>query len=324
MTLPRSAAVLGLGAVGSALAHELPRAGIPVSLAWQRGQGTPPAKVRDAPLVLLAVPDGAVEALCRQLVGLGLVGKGQLVVHLAGALPLLVLEDARRAGAEVGSLHPLRAFVRGGPRRFAGAACGVSGGSKGAVLALREVAVGLGMDPIDAPDATRALYHAGAVLSAGCEVALFAAATRAFSLATSATEAEARAALLPLALNSLEHLKERTPAEVLTGPIARGDAATVKAHRAALPKELLPLYDALSRVALSLARAGDRSTPAALDAVEKILSASRGRPAPRSGSSPRRPPTPAPATRAASSPRSKRSGSPPAPPPPGRATRRRK
>jgi predicted short-subunit dehydrogenase-like oxidoreductase (DUF2520 family) len=327
VSLPRAAAVLGLGAVGSALVEELPRAGVPVSLAWERLAGPPPDSIREASLVLLAVPDAAVEPLCAQLAEQRLLGRGQLVVHLAGALPLAPLQAARDLGAQIGSLHPLRAFVRGGPTSFAGAACGVAGSTRAAVATLRALAAALGMAPLPVPDEARALYHAAAVLSAGGEVALFAAAAAAFKSATGATEAQARAALLPLTLNAVEKLRERTPAQALTGPVARGDAATVEAHRAALGTALLPLYDALSRIAIGLAREGRRAPGPALDAVERALnvsgppSASRG---PRSRSSGPRPRRPAPASPAASSRPPGRSGRPPAPRPRGRATRRPK
>ena len=327
MTLPRSAAVLGLGAVGSALVAELPKAGVPVAVRWRRADGPPPPAVRKAALVLLAVPDGEVEGLCDRLAAAGLVGPKQLVVHLAGALPIAPLASAARAGAQTGSFHPLRAFVKGGPTSFRGAACGLSGSSPAALASLHRLAVALGLTPVDAPDASRALYHAGAVLSAGGQVALFSAATRAFQLATGCTEPQARGALLPLALNALEKLADRTPAEALTGPVARGDAATIRAHRAALPADLLGLYDALSKVSVELARLGNRSTPAALDAVLRAIDAATARPPSpgrRSGSSPPHPRPPAPETPAASSPRSARSGPLRAPPPPGRGTRRRR
>src|SRR5207302_117759 len=77
-------------------------------------------------------------------------------------------------------------------------------------------------------------------------------AIRAFRKATGASESAARAALLPLALGALEKLKGQTAAEALTGPAARGDLETIAAHRSALPKDLLPLYDHLTNVMLRL------------------------------------------------------------------------
>jgi predicted short-subunit dehydrogenase-like oxidoreductase (DUF2520 family) len=101
---------------------------------------------------------------------------------------------------------------------------------------------------------SRALYHAAAVLAAGSQVALFSEAVRAFRRATGASEPAARAALLPLALGALEKLRSRSASAALTGPAVRGDHQTIAAHRKALPRDLLPLYDALNRTMLRLTK----------------------------------------------------------------------
>lgn len=244
----RTAAVLGNGAVGAALLDELPRAGVKVLASWSRGSGLEPPPLTDVDVVLLAVSDGAVAEVCEKLE----VGKRQLVAHLAGALGLDVLKSARRRGARTGSMHPLRAFVRGRRQDFDGAACGIDGSGESARKDLSDLARKLGMMPLKASGKARALYHAAAVLAAGSQVALFSEAVRAFRKATGASEPAARAALLPLALGALEKLKSHRAEEVLTGPAARGDFATIEKHRNALPTDLLEIYDALTRVMLAL------------------------------------------------------------------------
>ena len=136
----------------------------------------------------------------------------------------------------------------------------------------------LGMTPVLAPDRARALYHAAAVLAAGGQVALFAEATRLFGKALGVPEREARAALLPLALGALEKLRRDPPAAAITGPAARGDLATIEAHRAALPPDLLPLYDQLTRVALRLRTPQAAALP---EPAPAIRSSHRRRPPPR-------------------------------------------
>ena len=256
----RTAAVLGAGAVGSALLEELPRAGLKVLAAWTRSSGLEPPPLLDVDVVLIAVPDAAVAAVCARLE----VGPRQLVAHLAGALDLAPLSAARRKGARVGSLHPLRAFVRGQRQHFDGAAAGISGSGTDARELLAGLARQLGMMPIPIGDRSRALYHAAAVLAAGSQVALFSEAVRAFRKATGASEPAARSALLPLALGALEKLRSTPAASALTGPAVRGDLETIAAHREALPEDLLELYDALTRVMLRLREPGTRSpTPEA-------------------------------------------------------------
>ena len=203
----RTAAVLGAGAVGSALLEELPRAGLKVLASWTRSSGLVPPPLLDVDVVLIAVPDSAVAAVCARLE----VGPRQLVAHLAGALGLGHLGAARRKGARIGSIHPLRAFVRGQRQQFDGAAAGISGADATAREQLSQLARRLGMMPIATGDRSRALYHAAAVLAAGSQVALFSEAVRAFRKATGASELAARSALLPLALGALEKLRS-TPA----------------------------------------------------------------------------------------------------------------
>ncbi|MCA1826683.1 MAG: DUF2520 domain-containing protein [Myxococcales bacterium] len=252
-----TAAVLGSGAVGSALLEELPRSGVKVLAAWTQSSGLAPPPLTDVDVVLLAVSDSAIAPLAARLE----VGPSQLVVHLAGALGLDVLKGGRKKGARVGSIHPLRAFVRGRRQDFHGAAAGVSGSDASAREQLKQLARALGMMPLETTDRARALYHAAAVLAAGSQVAVFAEAMRAFRKATGASEPAARAALLPLALNALEKLKGQTAPEALTGPAARGDFATIAAHRKMLPKDLLPLYDHLTNVMLQLSEDARRKRP---------------------------------------------------------------
>ncbi len=298
-----TAAVLGGGAVARALLEALPEAGVRVLASWQRRSGLEPPPLRDVDLVLLAVSDQAVAEVCRRLD----IGPGQLVVHLAGALGLDVLRSARRKGARTGSLHPLRAFTRGESEGFRGAAAGIAGSDGMASADLSELAVRLGMTPLPTAGRARALYHAAAVLAAGAQVALFAEAVRAFRKATGAKEPEARAALLPLALSALEKLRRESPAEAITGPAARGDLDTIAAHRRALPRDLLLLYDELTRVSLALRRP---RAEAPQEPAPGNRSSRRRRPPPRAG-------------RPAASSRSRARYDPrPAPPPRGPSPRR--
>jgi predicted short-subunit dehydrogenase-like oxidoreductase (DUF2520 family) len=319
----RTAAVLGSGAVARALLDALPAAGVEVRTSWNRRSGLRPPPLRDVDLVLLAVSDGAVAEVCAALA----VGRGQLVAHLAGALGMAPLAPARRKGARTGSLHPLRAITSGQPGRFSGAAAGIAGSDPSARRDLAALARRLGMRPLPTRERSRALYHAAAVLAAGAQVALFSEAVRAFRKATGTGEKVARAALLPLALGALEKLRDRTPAAALTGPAARGDLATIRAHRGALPKDLLEIYDRLTAVALNLReppalrREGDARGTRLAGLRTRQAAATPGS-APRSRSShPRRPP-PRAASPSANSRSRARYGRRRAPPPPGPGPRR--
>lgn len=283
--LPRTAALLGGGAVGGVLLPALRTAGVRIVAAWNRTQRTPqwrtgalPRALREAEVVLLSVSDPAVGALCAQLVAERLVGKGQLVAHLAGALDLSPLEPALQAGARVGSLHPLRSIPPGSRAdQLAGAACGIDGSDDEARDSLHQLALGLGMKPM-AVRGDRALYHAAAVLAGGSLVALVAEAVRAFQAATGATEDEARAALQPLARGALEATATKLPSAVLTGPVPRGDAQTLARHLAALERfdpAVGALYRELSHASLRLSREGHRLEAAEVQVLEQALALAR-------------------------------------------------
>jgi predicted short-subunit dehydrogenase-like oxidoreductase (DUF2520 family) len=320
--LPKTAAVLGGGAVGQVLVPALSKAGVRVVLAWNRTEQTGWERdlegLGEAELVLLAVSDRAVEEVCGRIAPL--LRRGQLVAHCAGALGLAALRSALDAGARTGSLHPLRAVPHGSPAGvLRDSSAGVAGSDATARETLQHVARALGMSPIPVSDGSRALYHAAAVLSAGGQVALFSRAVQAFQDATGAPEPIARAALLPLSRGALEALENRAPSEALTGPVARDDVATVRAHRAALDGQSLPLYDELTRAMLDL-------RPSA--AIEALLRTppeeARSAEAPSSRSSTPRPRLPPEGRPSASSRSPAPRARPPAPRRRGRAPRRKR
>jgi len=104
----------------------------------------------------------------------------------------------------------------------------------------------LGLRPFELDDSARTLYHAGAVFVSNYLVTLHAAATALFESAGAPPEA-----LEPLMRRTIENDFE------LTGPISRGDWATVEAHRAAIRAarpELEELYETLADATAVIAR----------------------------------------------------------------------
>jgi predicted short-subunit dehydrogenase-like oxidoreductase (DUF2520 family) len=216
MTSPARVAIIGRGRVGSALAARL----------QDRGRL---AAAADAGIVLLCVPDAAIAAVAADL------PLGPWVAHVSGATPLSALAPhTRRFG-----LHPLQTFTRRrGAEQIDGAWAAITGDSEPARAVARELAIALGLRPFDLAESRRALYHAGAALASNFLVTLHRAAVRAFDGAGAPPEA-----LLPLMQRTMDNGFD------LTGPIARGDWATVEAHltaiRAHVP-DLEPLYRALA------------------------------------------------------------------------------
>lgn len=269
--------VVGGGRLGGALALSLSSRGWPVSVLSRTGEGrrrvlalglkpATPAHLAQARVALLCVPDKAVPEVARELART--LGRGTALVHCAGALSLEALGAPR--GRPLGSFHPLCAVSD--PRdSLAGHAVALSTRSRTLKAVLRRMAEDLKLQVLEVPEARRAAYHAGAVLSAGCAVALLSVAVEALGHA-GIPEDEALTALLPLMRSSLRGVEARGLERGLTGPVVRGDAGVVAAHLAALPPGVAEVYRLLSLRSLRLA--ASHITPEAMARIERLLAAS--------------------------------------------------
>lgn len=214
-------AVVGDGRVGRALVASLP---------WFEG---PFGRGFDAvgfDLVILAVPDDEIANAA------GAVKLGPLVGHCAGSLGLDVLAPHESFG-----LHPLMT-VTGVGALFADASAAVAGSTFRALEAARSLAGALRMHAFEIADDDRVAYHAAASIASNFLVTLEDAAE--IMLRTTGAD---RRILLPLVRASVENWASMG-SRSLTGPISRGDEATVARQRAAVIErapELVALFDAL-------------------------------------------------------------------------------
>ena len=209
--------VIGRGRVGSAIAGRLAERDIDLV-------------DEEADVVLLCVPDAAVGDVAE-----GLTPGHAWIGHVSGATPLSALAPHTRRF----SLHPLQTFTRSrGPEQLDGAYAAVSGETPEALGIATELARTLGLEPFELADDRRALYHAGAAVASNYLVTLYRIAAGLLEEAGAPPEA-----LVPLMRRTIENGFE------LTGPIARGDWATVDAHldaiRVARP-EVEPVYKVLA------------------------------------------------------------------------------
>jgi predicted short-subunit dehydrogenase-like oxidoreductase (DUF2520 family) len=220
--------VIGSGRVGSAVAARLSERGVAVR-SGRSVEGDPQ-------LVLLCVPDAAIPDVARGL------APGPFVAHVSGATPLHALDPHVRRF----SVHPLQTFTRsGGPEQLDGAWAAVTAETDETRAAGMWLAETLGLRPFELADSARRLYHAGAVFASNYLVTLHRAASLLFESAGAPP-----AALEPLMRRTIENDFE------LTGPISRGDWATVEAHREAIRAahpELDDLYETLAGGTLALA-----------------------------------------------------------------------
>lgn len=270
---PGSIGVLGRGRAASTLVPRLRAAGLSPTWWWSRGEPGGPDTLPPVDVVLLAVPDAAIADAARQLATRPSAAD-EIWLHLAGSCaPDLARADAARPRA-AGLFHPLAALPGPGaaPDLLVGATAGIAGDPP-AVDAARALAAALQMRPLALSPATQPLYHAAAVTVAGHLTALFAQSV-AMLVAAGLPDADARACLAPLAAGALRNLEALAPADAITGPITRGDVATVRQHLqrlGALDPHLAATYRHLAQTALALSRPS--LAPADADALEAALRA---------------------------------------------------
>jgi predicted short-subunit dehydrogenase-like oxidoreductase (DUF2520 family) len=214
------------------------------------------AALRPARVWMLAVQDDRIAEVARQLAASCDV-QGAVVFHCSGAKASAELASLRAAGAFVASVHPVRSFAD--PRQvaeaFDGTFCGVEGDTEAlALLNPAFAAIGARTVAIDA--AAKTVYHAASVFASNYLVTVLDAALRAYQ-AAGIPEDVARALARPLAAETLANVFRIGPETALSGPIARGDAATVARQQAAVDAWHPPtgaLYEALAAATWDLAR----------------------------------------------------------------------
>ncbi len=254
--------VVGPGRVGKSLAGWAVAAGAQMMAAAGR-EGVAGFGSAGQDLLLIAVPDGALAEVAERL---ATHPQAAVALHTSGSRDAAVLAPLREAGTAVGTLHPLKAFPRvlSAPEEASGVFFALDGEAAALALGRRLVAAWGGVAG-EVPPAARPIYHFAGTLAAGGVATLLA----------TAADLAARAGLPPeVARGYLELARGTVAAAVatpapgalaaITGPVARGDLATVQSHFEALKTaapERLDLARELARETLRQVSAVQEPTP---------------------------------------------------------------
>lgn len=278
-----SVGVVGAGRVGAVLAAKFRAAGHPIVGVSGRSAASrlriqtllpgvftvgPIELAQRSDILVIAVPD---DALAEVAVSLAIHARpGQVVLHTSGRHGLEVLSDFRRAGARTIAFHPAMTFTGTEVDLNRSCAFGLSADAVDRPLAEALVAeLGGTAEWID--DADRVSYHAG--LSHGANH-LNTVVAQAMDVLREAGVSDPSALLRPLLTAALDNALDYGDA-ALTGPVARGDVATVRAHTeelAATEPDVLDTYVALARATAARAAASGRIDAATAAALRQVLS----------------------------------------------------
>lgn len=228
--------------------------------------------VQRAASILVAVRDGQLDVALDELRLQDGVQRGAVVLQVSGSAEPAARERIAAAGVHYGTFHPLLPLIDPALASFRlqGSVIGIEGDAVAYAVASR-LAQRLGATTIEIPREERAAYHAAAVIASNLPVTLAALAEGLLSRIGVDTVAAHRAVRALMAA-SVENLAAAPRAlDALTGPIARGDVATVRAHTTALhgSRPYHDVYEVLSRATLALMRerGDDPATVAAMDAA---------------------------------------------------------
>jgi predicted short-subunit dehydrogenase-like oxidoreductase (DUF2520 family) len=257
-------AIVGPGRLGSALTLELTRAGYHIAEIVTRANQLTAKKLAgrvharlsttaqaclEAQVIWFCVPDRDIARAARELER-ATDWKHKLALHSSGALSSDELNRLRQRGASVASVHPLMTFVSKSAPRLKGVPFGIEGDAKAVRLA-RSIVRDLGGELLEINKQSKAAYHAWGTFASPLLIAALVTAERVAG-AAGISPTDARHLMLPIVRQTIENYADLGSADAFSGPIVRGDAATIRQHLRVLKKipDARDAYLALARVAL--------------------------------------------------------------------------
>ncbi|HKI42216.1 MAG: DUF2520 domain-containing protein [Mycobacterium sp.] len=273
--------IISAGRVGAALGVALERADHVVvacsaisRASRQRAQRwlpdtpvVPPQEVAaNAELLVLAVPDSELAGLVSGLAATSAVRPGTIVAHTSGANGVGILGPLT-PGCIPLAVHPAMTFTGSDEdiNRLPDTCFGITAADEVGYAIGQSLVLEMGGEPFCVREDARVLYHAALAHAGNHIVTVLADALEALRAALRGSEllgqqlvddqpgGLAERIIGPLALAALENTLQRGQA-ALTGPVARGDAAAVAGHLAALTEVDPQLAQAYRVNALRTAR----------------------------------------------------------------------
>jgi predicted short-subunit dehydrogenase-like oxidoreductase (DUF2520 family) len=263
--------LIGQGQVGRALSSAFRARRIDHQLLPYRAALPRPLPKVD--VVLICTRDGQIHHAVKQLI-LSKLPPNAVVAHLAGALGPDVLAPLKPYCLGVAQMHPYCSILSIGHSRAFREVPFVVSGDRGAVTRIRQLLTLLEARAIVVKSIDRTLYHLSAALLANGTVALLSHADR--LLTAAGLSKRVRPQLLEGLLESVRHnVRSLGPLKALTGPVRRGDVATLERHLALLSRlkgGTKTLYQGVIAAQLDLVKELGELTPVEQRKLRTLLS----------------------------------------------------
>ncbi len=261
-----SVTIVGPGALGTALAKSLHAAGIPVEeIVYRSAQSAKRAQTLatavsakaalfreaeyTASVVWICVGDSAIAGTAARMAS-SRAWQGTTVFHSSGALTADELTELRHKGAKAASVHPMMTFVRSSQPSMKDVAFALEG-DRAAVAVAHKLVKALGGFEFALQKQDKPLYHALGAFASPLIVAQMAAAER-IGRELGFKPQQTRKIIGPILVQTIRNYLDHGPAAAFSGPIVRGDAATIAKNRAALKRVrgAAEIFRALAKVAV--------------------------------------------------------------------------
>jgi predicted short-subunit dehydrogenase-like oxidoreductase (DUF2520 family) len=271
-----SIAIVGAGNLAAALAMSLRGKGFHIDAIITRERAASLVRARSlaakigsrvlsrvegvqARLLWICVPDTATAQAAASLAN-RFDGHGKVALHSSGVLSSDVLQPLRAKGASVASVHPFMTFVRGSRPSFAGVPFAIEGDSQ-AVRIARSIVRRLGGEPYAISKQKKNAYHAWGTFASPLLTALLAV-TEQVAVLAGVPPKQARRRMVPILLQTVRNYEEFGARGGFSGPIIRGDVATLRRHLDVLRRSPVPrqVYATLARAALEYLPAKNKAS----------------------------------------------------------------
>ena len=209
-----------------------------------------------AKVTWICAPDDAISEVADRIAARS-EWKRKIAVHSSGALDSDVLASLKKAGANTASAHPLMTFVSSSKSELVGVPFAMEGDPK-ALAVVRAIVRSIGGNPFRIAADLKPAYHLFGFFSSPALVALMAAAQKVGELA-GLNERKSRELMEPIIRRTIDNCFRSAPQQAFSGPLRRGDIATLRKHLEVLRQqpELLAVYKSLSHIALEHLPVGD-------------------------------------------------------------------
>jgi len=282
----KSVFIIGCGAVGRSLGRALADTGryrisgvhdsseeraaaAGADLGAESTSGDLPERTARAEIVIAAAPSCALGSIAALASSRGRCAEHQVWLHCDGGVSHSVLAALAPHVLGVGTLHPARVFPPNAISTLSKTDVFALTGDPIAVETAAEIARDLGCRSVRIDAEARAAYHAAAVMASNYAVALLAESRDLLVSSCDLSSEDAEHLVLGLASSAVEAASSLGLEASLSGPIRRGDIATVRRHLEELGAHpsALGVYRTLGRAALEVAR---RIPSYSEDAAEEI------------------------------------------------------